>query len=489
MEVPSVHERVQMFHSRVVGALLLVVASMMAPAYAAGLPPTISGQPASWVYVGSPYSFRPAVSDPDGSTPRFTIANKPAWAIFSASTGLLSGTPTAVGLWTDIRIAVSDGTSTRSLTAFSIRASRRDNTAPVISGAPASAAVIGSIYAFQPASSDAEGDTLRFSIVNRPAWATFNILSGRLSGTPTAANVGTYSSIAIMVTDGSTKVSLPAFSITVSSNRAPTISGAPPVSVTAGQAYSFRPVAADADNNTLGFSIQNRPVWATFSSATGQLSGTPTSLHVGSYANILISVSDGKASAALAPFTINVAAAPNKVPTISGTPQRTVNAGSAYTFRPTAADGDGDPLTFSIANRPAWAAFNAATGQLSGTPMSASAGTYSNIVIRVSDGKASAALAAFSITVTDDMIGAASLSWEPPTTNTDGSTLTDLAGYRIVYGASATQLTQTIQIANAGMSAYVIDSLAPGTYYFAVRAYTSKGAESADSNVLAKVVR
>jgi len=177
------------------------------------------------------------------------------------------------------------------------------------------------------------------------------------------------------------------------------------------------------------------------------------------------------------------------VPTISGTPQRTVNAGSAYTFRPTAADGDGDPLTFSIANRPAWAAFNAATGQLSGTPMSASAGTYSNIVIRVSDGKASAALAAFSITVTDDMIGAASLSWEPPTTNTDGSTLTDLAGYRIVYGASATQLTQTIQIANAGMSAYVIDSLAPGTYYFAVRAYTSKGAESADSNVLAKVVR
>ncbi len=63
-------------------------------------------------------------------------------------------------------------------------------------------------------------------------------------------------------------------------------------------------------------------MWATFSSATGQLSGTPTAANVGSYANVVISVSDGKASAALAPFTITVAAAPNKAPTISGAPTR-----------------------------------------------------------------------------------------------------------------------------------------------------------------------
>src|SRR4029453_16443121 len=125
----------------------------------------------------------------------------------------------------------------------------------------------------------------------------------------------------------------------------------------------------------------------------GQLSGTPTSTHVGSYTSVVISVSYGKASAALAPFTIKVAAAANRVPTISGTPQGSVKAGSAYAFRPTAADADGDTLTFSITNKPAWAAFNTTTGQLSGTPASASAGTYSNIAIKVSDGKASVALA------------------------------------------------------------------------------------------------
>jgi hypothetical protein len=480
-----------MFQLRVATALFLLAAGMSTTAHAANQPPTISGTPASWVYVGSAYSFRPAASDPDSTTLRFTIANKPTWASFSTTTGQLYGTPTTVGFWTDIRITVSDGISTRALTGFSIRATRRDNTPPVISGTPPSSVTVGSTYAFRPLASDAQGDPLRFSIANRPAWATFDYLSGRLSGTPTAANVGTYANIAITVTDGSWKISLPAFSITVSSssNRAPTISGTPPTAATAGQAYSFRPAATDADNNTLGFSIQNKPVWATFSGATGQLSGTPTSAHVGSHANVAISVSDGKASVALAPFTINVAAAPNKVPTISGSPPRTVNAGTAYMFRPTAADGDGDTLTFSIANRPAWASFSTATGQLSGTPASASAGVYSNIVINVSDGKASAALAAFSITVSDDRAGTASLSWQPPTTNTDGSTLINLAGYRIVYGAAATRLTQTIQIANAGMSAYVVENLAPGTYYFAVRAYTSKGLESADSNVLAKVVR
>jgi hypothetical protein len=479
-----------MFKSRVATALFLLAAGM-STAHAANQPPTISGTPASWGYVGSPYSFRPSASDPDSTSLSFTIANKPAWASFNAASGQLSGTPTAVGFWTDIRIAVSDGTSTRSLSSFSIRATRRDNTPPVLSGSPAAAVAIGSTYTFQPTASDAQNDPLRFSIANRPAWATFNSLSGRLSGTPTAANVGTYANIAISVTDGSAKISLPAFSITVSSttNRAPTISGTAPTSVIAGQTYTFRPTAADADNNTLGFSIQNKPVWATFSSVTGQLSGTPTSANVGSCANVIISVSDGKATAALAPFTINVIAAANKTPTISGTPQGTVYAGSAYAFRPTAADSDGDTLTFSIANRPAWASFNTATGQLSGTPMSASAGTYSNIVVKVSDGNASASLAAFSITVNDELIGAASLTWEPPTTNTDGSALTNLAGYRIVYGASAAHLTQTIQVANAGISTYVVEDLAPGTYYFAVRAYTSKGLESADSNVLPKVVR
>src|ERR1700720_3131185 len=72
--------------------------------------------------------------------------------------------------------------------------------------------------------------------------------------------------------------------------------------------------------------------------------------------------------------------------TISGTPAASVTAGQPYSFTPSATDSQGRALAFAIANRPSWATFSARSGQLSGTPSTASVGTYSNIVIAVSDG-------------------------------------------------------------------------------------------------------
>ena len=183
-------------------------------------------------------------------------------------------------------------------------------------------------------------------------------------------------------------------------NRAPTISGTPPTTVTVGTAYSFTPSATDPDNDTLGYTIQNMPSWATFNTATGRLSGTPTSANVGHVRQHRHHRQRRQAaSASLAAFAITVNAAPNRAPTISGTPATSVNAGSAYNFQPSGADADGDTLTYSIQNQPSWATFNAGTGRLSGTPTAAAAGVYSGIVISVSDGKDTVSLPAFSITV------------------------------------------------------------------------------------------
>lgn len=94
-------------------------------------------------------------------------------------------------------------------------------------------------------------------------------------------------------------------------------------------------------------------------------------------------------------------------------------------------------------------------------------------------------------TVTPDPpapVRAATLSWTPPIKNTDGTTLTNLAGYRISYGTSATALTQAVQVANPSATSYMLSSLAPATYYFTVRAYTSNGTESAQSAVVSKVI-
>jgi hypothetical protein len=85
-------------------------------------------------------------------------------------------------------------------------------------------------------------------------------------------------------------------------------------------------------------------------------------------------------------------------------------------------------------------------------------------------------------------LGSATLRWTPPTQNTDGSTLTNLKGFRIAYGTSPTALTQSIEVANAAITSYVVSDLAPGTWYFAVRSYNTAGAESINSNVASKTL-
>jgi hypothetical protein len=359
--------------------------------------------------------------------------------------------------------------------------------APVISGKPYSNTVkVGNWWGFRPTASDADGDPLVFSVANKPSWMYFDTKTGRISGQ--AKTPGKWSNIIISVSDRSTKVSLPGFSISAwsSTNTAPKISGSPSTAATAGITYSFQPTASDANGDALGFTIQNKPTWASFSTTTGRLSGTPTA--AANHSSIVVSVSDGKATSSLPAFAINVGAG-NRAPTISGAAPGSVSVNAAYSFRPTAADTDGDVLAFSIANRPSWATFNTTTGQLSGTPTSANVGTYSNIVISVSDGRTNVALPAFAIAVGAQSSGAAELSWTAPTQNTDGSALTSLAGYRIYYGTSAAALTQMVDVNSAGMTSYVLDNLAPSTYYFTIRAYNSSGSESANSNIVSRVVQ
>ena len=271
---------------------------------------------------------------------------------------------------------------------------------------------------------------------------------------------------------------------------APVISGKPYSStVKVGGWWSFTPKATDADGDALTFSIANKPSWMTFDSRTGRVVGQAKT--TGSWSNITISVTDGTTKVSLAPFSVRAwTETTNTAPTISGTPSKTATVGVAYSFQPTASDANGDALGYTISNKPSWASFSTTTGRLSGTPTAAA--THSSIVISVSDGKVSTALPAFSIAVAAPAVPtvrAATLSWTAPTQNTDGTAVTNLAGYRIYYGTSSTALTQMVQVSSAGITTYVLDNLAPSTYYFSVRAYSSTGAESTNSNVVSKIVQ
>jgi fibronectin type III domain protein len=84
--------------------------------------------------------------------------------------------------------------------------------------------------------------------------------------------------------------------------------------------------------------------------------------------------------------------------------------------------------------------------------------------------------------------GSATLSWDAPTTDTNGQPLTNLAGYRIYYGQSQTTLSQTVNLSGTGLQTYVIDNLPQGAWYFAIKAVNSAGVESSLSNVVSKTI-
>jgi len=84
--------------------------------------------------------------------------------------------------------------------------------------------------------------------------------------------------------------------------------------------------------------------------------------------------------------------------------------------------------------------------------------------------------------------GSAVLTCTPPTQNTDGSALTNLAGYRFIYGTSPTTLSQTVQVATPATCGVTIPNLTAGTWYFAAKAYTTTGLESAASATVSKTI-
>lgn len=363
--------------------------------------PVISGTAATSVNEDSPYSFTPTATDADpGTTLTFSISNKPAWASFSTSTGALTGTPTNanVGTSSGIVISVSDGTASASLPAFAITVVNTNDT-PVVSSTAVTVATQGAAYSYSFAGTDVDvGDTLTRSVVTTPVWLSFNAGTGLLSGTPGNSDVGVHA-VTLRITDAAGLFADQSFNITVANiNDAPTITGSPAVTVAQDAAYSFVPTAADVDTGTtLTFSIANKPAWATFNTATGALSGTPTNTDVGATAGIVISVSDGTLSASLPAFTLTVTNT-NDAP-VAANSSATTAEDTPLSLTLSAQDPDQDQLSYEIVSQPEHGTATVQGSLLVYTPEQDFNGTDS-IGFVANDAESSSAVATISLTVT-----------------------------------------------------------------------------------------
>ena len=334
--------------------------------------PTISGTPTTTASVGTAYSFTPTSANATSFNITGTV---PPGFNFNTITGNLSGTPMAVGTYTNIVITATNATGSAPFPAFSITVTPP---LPTISGTPSTSVTNGTVYSFTPTSAYATS----FFITNKPIWADFDTAAGTLSGTPRymyPAVVGfspeptIISNIVISATNSLGTVSLPAFNITVY----PVADVATLPTCTVGIPYTYYLDSPNVTANIPGL---------TYNPLNHTLSGIPTS-----YGSFPIQAELG---GAVSTFTLTCS--PNQAPSISGSPVVSTIAGNYYSFTPVGSDVNGNPLTYSVANKPSWASFDTSTGALTGTAV---AGTYSNIQISVSDGSLTAALPVFFITV------------------------------------------------------------------------------------------
>ena len=173
---------------------------------------------------------------------------------------------------------------------------------------------------------------------------------------------------------------------------------------------------------------------------------------------------------------------------ITGSPPPQILAGTPFSYAPTVSNPNGLVLSFSAVNLPDWASLDASTGTVSGTPGAGDIRVYSGIRITVSGGGIEVTTSAFSVEVVATATGSAILTWSQIMENTDGSPLTNLSGFRVYWGPSLSNLSNTATVNGTGTMTYVVDNLTSGTWYFAATSFNANGVESGYSNIASKTI-
>jgi hypothetical protein len=369
------------------------------------------------------------------------------------------------------------------------------NAAPVVSGTPSGEIPAGFPYVFKPTVSDPDGDTVTLEIQGAPRWATFDAATGELRGTPSDADVGDVTGIVIRASDGKATTSFGPFAVRVkrptaatgaAGSRPPTISGTPATTVVAGMGYAFQAVGADPDGDRLTFGATNLPAWLGINTANGILSGTPSAAQVGVYPNITISVTDGNSTASLPAFTITVSAGSSTTGGAS-TWTQCASEGGTCSFSGTKLVRYGEPFN----NR--WAAARTLTGPVPctnafwGDPAPGT-GKRCEIVDSLVVDPSTSTPTPTTPGTTAAATGTATLVWQRPSQNTDGSPLVDLAGFIIKYGTDPASLSQTVTLTDPAASRHTLQSLGRGTWYFTVASLTASGVESDLSPLVSKTI-
>ncbi len=359
--------------------------------------PQITSAPVTSATVGVSYKYDVNATDANGGTLRYSLPTKPSGMTINSSSGLIAWTPTSSQTGNravTVRVVDPGGLAVTQSFAISVSAA---NVAPQITSTPITAALVGAVYNYDVNATDANGDTLSYSLTQAPAGMTINAASGLIAWTPASAQTGNQA-VTVRAADPGGLAVTQSFTVSVASaNVAPQITSTPLLAAMAGVAYGYDVNAIDANGDTLSYSLTQAPAGMTINAASGLIAWTPTSAQAGNQA-VTVRAADPGGLAATQSFTVNVTAAANVAPQLTSTPVTTATVGAVYSYDVNATDANGDTLSYSLTQAPAGMTINAGTGQIAWTPTAAQTGSQA-VTARVADPGGLAATQSFSIAV------------------------------------------------------------------------------------------
>jgi hypothetical protein len=332
----------------------------------------------------------------------------------------------------------------------------------------------GASYAFTPAASDPDFDSLSFGISNKPQWANFDSRTGALTGEPDLADVGVYTNVRIFADDGLLKDWLPPFSITVIDNQFPP--EAPDGSDTL-PSYLEWGVLSEGESIYVDHGDDFTEIPAEFVGLSYLKTGNNDKFQT---------AADFITFDVQAPMVVYVAY-DDAIASLPGWLGPWENTG--YTWRSAYTSYTVYQLEFP-----------AGTVVLGGNEM----GFHHYSVAIVDPDDAPAPLSPPDPVEPppepvepppepvepppEPQTGAATLDWSAPTTDADGSALSGLAGFRVFYGQQLGQYSESLVISNPTVTTAVIDNLTSGTWFFQVAGFDEAGNVSELSNAASKTI-
>ncbi len=304
--------------------------------------------PTEAIILGGRFYYQLYAYDPDGDELTIAIETAPD-GLQMSDTHLMSWTPSAIGSYEVVVIAVDpDGAYVRQTIPVLV-VEDPSNEPPQITSVPMQITRVLSPYAYQVEVTDADGDSLTYSLSESPEGMTINAVTGLITWTPDETQIGT-NHVTVRVDDAREAWASQIFALRVTEeeNRAPQFTSTPELSVPQDQLWSYAMSAVDADNDVLTFQLISAPAGMAINE--NRLQWEPETL--GEF-EVLVSVRDAYAGSDEQRFTITVTdPLGNRAPRFTTQPQVAIPVDQVWMYSFDAEDADGDAVTFSLIEAP-----------------------------------------------------------------------------------------------------------------------------------------